>query len=66
MPEEVPVGRMAISMISGLGWLISLIIWLFFFAEDLSVYQNIAVFLISLLVLGAINVLIWVPWGCGR
>lgn len=53
-------------MISGLGWLISLIIWLFFFAEDLSVYQNIAVFLISLLVLGAINVLIWVPWGCGR
>ena len=53
-------------MITGFGWLIFLIVWLFFYAGDFDAYQNLAIFLISLLVLGAINVITWVPWGLDR
>jgi len=49
--------------IAGLGWLVFLIIWLFFYAGDYSGYQNLAIFIASLLVLGAVTGSIWlVRW----
>lgn len=53
--------------IAGLGWLVFLIIWLFFYADDYSGYQNLAIFMASLLVLGAVCGSIWMvrwfrPW----
>jgi hypothetical protein len=44
-------------------WLLSLGLWLFFYAESFSIIQNIAVFIISLVVVGGISVALWVPWG---
>ena len=36
-------GRVALSIIVGIGWLIFLIVWLAFYAQDFNVYQNIAI-----------------------
>lgn len=46
----------------GFLWLLGLGLWLFFYAENFSIIQNIAAFIISVVVIGAICVAIWVPW----
>ncbi len=52
-----------VSAVAGVGWLIFLVIWLFYYAGDYSVYQNLAIFIASLLVLGAISGSAWfVHW----
>jgi hypothetical protein len=56
-------GRVSLSIISGVGWLIFLIIWLFFYAGNFNIYQNIAIFIVSLLVIGGIMGAAWAPWG---
>lgn len=55
--------RVSISIVSGIGWLLFLILWAFTYASAYNTYQNIAVFLISILVLGGINAVTWIPWG---
>jgi hypothetical protein len=44
------------------GWLIFLVIWLFFLAADLGASQNLAVLLVSILVLLAALAVTWVTW----
>ena len=56
-------GRVALSIIVGIGWLIFLIIWLAFYAQDFNVYQNIAIFLVSILAVAAILGSAWAHWG---
>jgi len=52
-----------VSAVAGVGWLIFLVVWLFFYANDYSGYQNLAIFIASLLVLGAISGSAWlVHW----
>ncbi|UCD04411.1 MAG: hypothetical protein JSW73_02120 [Candidatus Woesearchaeota archaeon] len=55
--------RIGISMLAGIGWLCFLIIWFFFFASNFTVYQNIAILLVSILILVAILGSSWVSWG---
>jgi hypothetical protein len=55
--------RISLSIISVVGWLIFLIIWLFFYATNFNVYQNIAIFIISILAFGGIMGATWAPWG---
>lgn len=58
-----PRWPIAISSIAGIGWLIFLIIWLFFYAGDYTGYQNLAIFIASVLVLGAASGSSWlVHW----
>ena len=52
--------RIAISIISCVAWLIFLIVWLFFYASNYDVYQNIAIFIVSILILAGINGVTWV------
>jgi len=56
-------GRVVVSIVIPLAWIIFLIYWFYFPAKDFDGYQNIAIFLVSLLVVGGILVGIWVPWG---
>jgi len=49
------------SVISGVIWIIFLIVWIFFFAGDFGIYENIGIALASLLAIGAVNVAVWVP-----
>ena len=55
--------RAALSAVSAIGWIGFLIIWFWMFRTDYTIYQNIAVFIISVLVLAAVNVAVWVPYG---
>ena len=55
--------RVSLSIISVVGWLIFLIMWLFFYATNYNVYQNIAIFIVSILAFGGIMGATWAPWG---
>ena len=66
MPEKMPPGlasRIAVSIVVGITWLVFLIIFLAFYADRYSVYQNLAIFLASVLVVAAILGPMWVYWG---
>ncbi len=56
------LGRLVVSIVLGAGWLIFLILWLFFFAMDYSVYQNIAIILVSFIVEATLQAVTWIPW----
>jgi len=63
---EMPPGgtaRIAVSIVTCVGWLIFLILFLGFYADGFSIYQNLAIILASLLVVGAILGPIWAHWG---
>jgi hypothetical protein len=49
------------SVITGVAWLIFLIVWIIFFASGFGFYENIGIALASLLFVGAVNVGMWVP-----
>jgi len=55
--------RVSLSIAAGVGWLIFLIVWLFFFASVYNAYQNVAIFLASLLILCFILGTPWAVWG---
>lgn len=58
--------RIALSIISFFGLLIFIILWLFFFAADFNVYQNIAVIIAGILafmaIMGASWASMWMRW----
>ena len=60
MECKKPKAATVVNAIAGIGWLIFLIIWLYYYAGDYSGYQNLAIFITSLLVLGAITGSVWV------
>jgi len=62
--DSQPSGwRISLSIGAGVGWLIFLIIWLAFFAGNYTVYQNVAIVLISILVVFIILGGSWASWG---
>ena len=69
-PEEVRMmnmkgfrWRVVFSAVSVPVALLLLIVWLYFYADDYSIYQNIAVFIIALLIMGGLQGAVWAPWG---
>ncbi len=69
--EDVPVDimtargfgwRVAVSIIMGVSWLAFLIIWLFFFAGDYNVYQNIGIIILSILIIVVVLGALWASW----
>ncbi len=50
-----------VSAISFIAWIAFTIIWLFFFAGDYTIFYNIAVVFVALLIIGALNAVIWIP-----
>ncbi len=55
--------RVSLSILSVFGLVIFFILWLFFFANSFSAYQNIAVVLAAVLVFIAIMGASWASWG---
>jgi hypothetical protein len=43
--------------------IIFLIYWFWFLAEPYSVYQNIAIFIVAILIIGGVVGASWAPWG---
>ena len=54
--------RVSTSIITAVGWLSFVIIWLFFFADKYSIYQNIGMVIVSLIVFIGINGAVWGTW----
>jgi hypothetical protein len=55
--------RVALSLIMGVAWLIFFLLWLYIFAGSYTVYQNIAIILVSVLIVAAVLAAAWAPWG---
>jgi hypothetical protein len=55
--------RVSISILSLFGSLIAAILWLFFYAGEFNVYQNVAVVVVILMVFIAVNGATWASWG---
>jgi len=55
--------RVSLSILVGVGWLVFLIIWLFFYAKNYAWEKNVAIFLLSILILVGILGLPWAIWG---
>lgn len=64
-PPEVhkPKWPSALSGIAGVGWLIFIVIWLFFYADEFTGYQNLAIVIVSIMVLAGISTAAWASWG---
>jgi len=55
--------RFWVSMIIGLAFILFLIYWFWALAEPYDLYQNLAIFIITLLIAGGLVAAMWVPWG---
>ncbi len=60
--KPVPKGRIYISINIPFIWLLFLAFWLFYYATNYSIIQNIAVFLASIVIVAILEVIIWVPY----
>ena len=63
---EMPPGlssRVAVSIAVFFGWLIFLVVWLFFYAGRFSVLENIGIALVAFLVGIAVLAIVWASWG---
>jgi hypothetical protein len=54
--------RVSLSILVGVGWLVFLVLWLFFYAENYVWEKNVAIFLMSLLLLTGILGVPWAYW----
>lgn len=55
--------RVSLSIITFVGLVVFFILWLFFYAGQFTVYQNIAVLIVALLVFCGIMAAAWSSWG---
>ncbi len=55
--------RVSLSIVTFFCWVIFLVIWLFFYVEGFTLFQNIGLFIASVLALVAVMAGAWVPWG---
>jgi hypothetical protein len=54
--------RVSTSIITAVGWLSFVILWLFFYADKYSIYQNIGAVIVSLIVFIGVNGAVWGTW----
>ena len=57
--------RVAGTIIVGVGWLAFILLWLAFYAGKFDFWQNLAVFLVSVIVAVGITAVMWVKWALG-
>jgi len=63
MDKEQPDPKKIYASIAvAFGWLLFLALWLFYYATSFSILQNIAIFLMSLVVAAILLILLWLPW----
>ncbi len=55
--------RIALSILALFGIVIGIVVWLFFYAQDFNIYQNIAIIVVILLGFLAVMGATWASWG---
>jgi hypothetical protein len=69
MPDDVPMEvkdagwRMPASVLIGVGWLVFVIIWLFFYASGYSIWKNLGVLFASLVIVISLEAALWIGFG---
>ncbi len=65
VPTSMPgfAWRVSASILLGCGWLAFLIIWLFFYAANWDVYQNLAILLVSIVIVIGVLAAMWASFG---
>lgn len=61
--KKVPSVRIYGSIAVVFIWLLFLAFWLFYYATNYNIIQNIGIFLASIVIVAILEVIIWVPWG---
>ena len=59
----IPGWRVSISAALAIGWVIFALLFIAFYSENFSFIENIAILLISLLIVGVLFILMWVSYG---
>jgi hypothetical protein len=54
--------RIVGTVIIGVGWLVFFILYLAFDAGNFTIWQNLAVFLASMLIAGGLMAIMWIAW----
>ncbi len=54
--------RISVAIIVPFVWLVFLALWLIFYATSFGILQNLGVFVLSIAIVGMLEVLLWVPW----
>ncbi len=54
--------RVSVAIVILFVWLIFLSLWLIFYAGSYSIVQDLGIFVLSVAIVGLLEVLIWVPW----
>ncbi len=54
--------RVNLSIVIGVGWLIFILLWLAFYGTGYSVYENISIFFLSILIIAVILGIPWMSW----
>lgn len=54
--------RITFSALSAMAWFAFIIAWLFFLADNYGILQNIGVLLLSVVVMGAVNIPVWISF----
>ena len=57
--------RVAGTVIVGVGWLAFIILWLAFFAGKFDLWQNLAIFIVSIIVGVGTIAAMWIKWALG-
>lgn len=55
--------RVTVSILTFFGSIIGIILWLFFYAENFNIYQNISIVVVILLGFIAVMAATWASWG---
>ncbi len=57
--------RVAGTVIVGVGWLAFILLWRAFYAGNFEFWQNLAMFIVSVIVAIGIVAVIWIKWALG-
>jgi hypothetical protein len=57
--------RIAGTVTVGVGWLVFVLLWLAFYAGNFDFLQNLAVFIVSIIVGLGLVAVIWIEWALG-
>jgi len=61
--HDFPIGRIAVSILAGIGWLVFILVFTIYWSTDFSTFQNLVISVVSFLIVGALIGLMWVLSG---
>lgn len=54
--------RVSGTVIVGFGWLVFILLWLAFYAGSFDFWQNLAIFLVSIIIASGLVAVMWIQW----